>query len=426
MKKIPLLLLIMTVVLVSLLCGCDKEKSSGSIYGIVTDKATGEPIRTAGVELLGIETIITGSDGQFSFANLHPRNYTMHITRLGYSDLTKRDITVESGDNKNIDIQLEKLPPALRIVDDNRRDIEYLDFGSITGDDSRLFNIFNDGNITLDWQITIFSDWLSVNKDHGSLESGNSVGVIAYIDRGNLYEGENQTSIHITSNNGSRQISAIAFTGEIYTSSVSEVTENSADFNAIIHHMNNPYTERGFLYSTTVQTPTLNTNDIQKIVVQGIELGKFSTRVSGLASGQTYYVRAYMKKDNQISYGNVVSFTTEPPAEYVTIPLAKIMVQNKDLGYTTRSAAITMCNNSTLGGFKDWRLPTVEECRIIYNCKQMLDGIDSAYYWTSDIEAVYGHSSLYCIFQFGRGYESCQDKVNEISNYFVRAVRSIN
>lgn len=423
MKRLQPLLLMMIIFPFPLLCSCDKEKSPGSIYGIVTDKATGEPIRLAGVELSGTgEAMTTGSDGQFSFEYLQPGSYSMHITRLGYSDLTVRDITVKSSSNTKKDVQLEKLPPALRVVDDNGNDIECIDFGSITGDDSRLFNIFNDGNTSFDWQITVFSDWLSVNKDSGSLESGGSVGVIAYIDRGNLHEGENQTSIHITSNNGSRQIYAIAFTGEIYTSSASEVSENSAVFNGIIHHMENPYTERGFLYSTTIQTPTLNTDDVQKIVVQGIELGRFSTRVSGLANGQKYYVRAYMKKDNQVSYGNVVNFTTEMPSEYVTIPLAKIMVQNKDLGYTTHSAAVTMCNNSSVGGFNDWRLPTVEECRIICNYKHLLDSIGRGVYWTAD-KSDY-NSSSYFTFTFatcsrGTDWSNSHD-------FHIRAVRSIN
>lgn len=423
MKRFPYLLFGLSIISTTfLLCSCNKEKSPGSIYGIVADKATGEPIRAAGVELSGIgTTYITGSDGQFSFEDLQPNKYSMHITRLGYSDWTKKDIVVKSNAPTKIDVQLEKLPPALRIVDDNGRDIECIDFGSITGDDSRLFNIFNDGNISLDWQITIFSDWLSVNRDSGSLEPGGSVGVIAHINRGNLLEGENQTTIHITSNNGSRQIYAIAFTGEIYTSSVSEVTENSSVFNAIIHRMENSYTERGFLYSTTVQTPTLNTDDVQKTVVKGIELGKFSTKVSELESGQTYYVRAYMKKDNQISYGNVVNFTTESPAEYVIIPLAKIMVQITDLGYTTYSTATTMCNNSTVGDFKDWRLPTLEECRIIYNYRYLLDGINSSYYWTKTKDDVF--TEEYNTFHFGTGVVG-----HTSPNYqcFVRAVRSIN
>ena len=53
-----------------LICGiyqaCTPEEIPGSIYGVVADKATGEPIKSAGVELSpsGLKTI-TGSEGQF-------------------------------------------------------------------------------------------------------------------------------------------------------------------------------------------------------------------------------------------------------------------------------------------------------------------------------------------------------------------------
>lgn len=48
--------------------GSNDSGETGSIYGIVTDKATGESIINAGVELqpIGLKTV-TGSDGQFEF-----------------------------------------------------------------------------------------------------------------------------------------------------------------------------------------------------------------------------------------------------------------------------------------------------------------------------------------------------------------------
>ena len=51
MKKILTLLTIaLSLVLINHSCK-PKEEEPGSIYGIVTDKATGEPVKTAGVEL---------------------------------------------------------------------------------------------------------------------------------------------------------------------------------------------------------------------------------------------------------------------------------------------------------------------------------------------------------------------------------------
>jgi hypothetical protein len=63
MKKAVYLLMI-----AALVCGCkkkEKEKEQpGSIYGVVTDKASGEPIRTAGVQLNTGTKTITGKEGQ--------------------------------------------------------------------------------------------------------------------------------------------------------------------------------------------------------------------------------------------------------------------------------------------------------------------------------------------------------------------------
>ena len=53
---------------VCLLFCCKPEKQPGSIYGTVTDKATGDCVANAGVELLpkGLKTV-TGFDGTFEF-----------------------------------------------------------------------------------------------------------------------------------------------------------------------------------------------------------------------------------------------------------------------------------------------------------------------------------------------------------------------
>ncbi len=87
---------------------------TGSIYGIVTDKATGEQIINAGVELqpIGLKTV-TGSDGQFEFNEVAAGTYTLFVTKTGYSE-SSSSITVESGKQAKGDVQLEKLPAAKR------------------------------------------------------------------------------------------------------------------------------------------------------------------------------------------------------------------------------------------------------------------------------------------------------------------------
>ena len=106
---------------------CEKEVLPGSIYGVVTDKATGEPIKSAGVELNpgGLKTV-TGSEGQFEFVDLTPGKYNLIITKTGYVDFASSTIEVKEGQTAKSDVQIEKLPPSLRVVDDNNEYIHHL------------------------------------------------------------------------------------------------------------------------------------------------------------------------------------------------------------------------------------------------------------------------------------------------------------
>lgn len=112
MKKI---LYITSSILLGLLLvlgyGCKEKEWPGSIHGCITDKATGEPIKTAGVELLptGIKTI-TGSEGQYEFNDIDPGVYKLHITKTGYEELVSNEIVVKSEKTAQGDVQLEKLP----------------------------------------------------------------------------------------------------------------------------------------------------------------------------------------------------------------------------------------------------------------------------------------------------------------------------
>ena len=89
--------------------GCKKkEEQPGSLYGVVTDKATGEPIKTAGVELqpIGLKTV-TGSDGQYVFDELEPGTYKLYVTRTGYTEERSGKIVIMSGQTVRWDVLLE-------------------------------------------------------------------------------------------------------------------------------------------------------------------------------------------------------------------------------------------------------------------------------------------------------------------------------
>ena len=315
MKKI-IYLLVGIVLFGGLYYSCAPEELPGSIYGTVVDKATGEPIKAAGVELSpsGLKTV-TGSEGQFEFTELDPGKYTLIITKTGYVDGVSGTIEVKPGQQAKGDVQIEKLPPALKVVDDNRQEISTLDFGSAEDDVARSFSVFNDGTESLEWELTATADWIkSVSKTSGTLSAGATQSLIITIDRAKLSSGENKTTVHITSNSGNKQLVVTATNNfqvtKLNVLPTTDITSTSAILNGEIVEDGSPiYTERGFVYAETTQ-PTINAC-IQKIAAPFSDSKTFAATVSDLVEGKKYYVRAYAIQSGKEVYSvNEVSLVT--------------------------------------------------------------------------------------------------------------------
>ena len=330
-----------------LVCGiyqaCAPEELPGSIYGTVVDKATGEPIKSAGVELspVGLKTV-TGSEGQFEFTELDPGKYTLLVTKTGYMAGVSHTIEVKPGQQAKGDLQIERMPPALKVVDGNRKEISTLDFGSSIDDVSRSFSLFNDGSEKIEWQITANAKWIiSVSKTEGTLSAGATQSLLITIDRTLLNSGENKTTVHITSNSGNKQLIVVATNSfspvTLNTFAVTNISNSSATFHGEIIEIGTPkYIERGFVYSKS-SMPTINTT-IKKITSPVTDYDSYEENVTGLVEGNTYYVRAYAVNGGKTAYStNEVSFV----AEKYTINAPTV---------TTSSATNITTSSATIGG----------------------------------------------------------------------------
>ena len=305
---------------VALMCGCSDEAKEterpGGIYGVITDKATSEPIRAAGVQLNTGEKTTTGNDGQYEFTELKAGDYTLQVTKTGYTELFGYKIKVEQGKTIKGDIQIEKLPESLRVVNDRKENIDTLAFGSETSLVERSFSIFNDGPESLEWVIMNNCNWISkLSASSGTLQAGKQQPVVLTIDREKLGGGENTYILNISSSNGNKELTITAIGNEkslamLNTLGVSNIAATTATFNGEITATGSPaYTERGFVYSTS-SMPTVD-KTIAKLTVMVTANASYSTHVSGLTLNQKYYVRAYAVNTVGVAYStNEESFTT--------------------------------------------------------------------------------------------------------------------
>ena len=305
------------------LFSCDKKKEEvtvqGSIYGVITDFATGNPVPNANVQLRPTgETTLTGSDGNYEFPELKDGKYSITVSKAEYTDLIDDYvIQVQNGRRMRRDVQIEKIPTYIRFTDVYGNDIKELDFGSSV--DMLAFNIYNNGTVAITCKVEVGSKWIeSVSEVPGTLMPGQNVLVSVRIDRSKLNAGDNVDYLYITSNNGSNVIQVKAKGSsslpDVVTRSATDVngkiTAWCNTFHAEVMSVGNPaYHKRGFCFSSTKTTPTINDN---RIDVSGTGLGEYSyTYWDFPPKTVTYYVRAWLMygNDNKIQYGNVISFT---------------------------------------------------------------------------------------------------------------------
>lgn len=89
-------------------CSSSDHDVYSTIYGIVSDAATGEPIESATVQLSpGGATKLTGSDGYFEFNDLTSQQYTVTVQKDGYST-NRKSITAVLGEKNHLNITLTK------------------------------------------------------------------------------------------------------------------------------------------------------------------------------------------------------------------------------------------------------------------------------------------------------------------------------
>ena len=203
----------------------------------------------------------------------------------------------------------------------------------------------------------------------------------------------------------------------------------SATFNGtIVSEGLPPYTERGFVYSTSSAEPTVNDT---KIAVPGSSTGQFSLRLNAeeLPDADSIYLRAYAENYAGVSYGETKSISRS----FINLPLSGIAVQKEDIGRGDWNDVKGMCETSTLGGYTDWRLPTLEELRAMYNQKDLIGNFyghdydyDSHSYWSEYWSSTQYSDYYYNMYYYIDFYDGESDTDMKSETKSARCVRTLD
>jgi len=109
MKKGLLLMGIVLTILVFCSCKSKEYDSFATIYGLVTDSDTTEPIAGVSVTIApGGFSKTTGSDGHFEFDNLDPQQYRLTAQKPPTYKSNFKTVTAVVGEKNEANIQLTK------------------------------------------------------------------------------------------------------------------------------------------------------------------------------------------------------------------------------------------------------------------------------------------------------------------------------
>ncbi len=444
MKKIISILMSICV-----FCGCtsDVEDATGSIYGVVSYSNSAEPVKGVGVELYLLKdrndlTYIgdlllrttTSDDGSFSFENLNIGSYLLQVVSEGYETASYR-VTVEAGRVARADMQLVE---------------ETLDISVVTMPVSNVTNL--GATLNGKFEVALSEDrptecgfFYSTSenpKDGGvrvvaekvvdapnSSRRGTFYASISGLASGTYYVQAYATRFNAGYDDCQAYGDVVTFEisgdPQVSTLDITNITDVSATLNGYVDYEGSPkYTEKGFVYSKSYTVPTIDdpSDATIKIPVSG-SAKEFSAVVDGLEINKTYYVRTYITNQNVTTYGDVKTFKINPG--YYVLSAEGLMVQAYDIpGKKMRwDVAYEMCEISTVGGFDDWRMPSIQELLVLYMHKDEIGNFNDTgytFYWSSD--KVYPDDNYFKCLNF---YSGSLESFYYTGEWYVRAVRTI-
>jgi hypothetical protein len=157
-------------------------------------------------------------------------------------------------------------------------------------------------------------------------------------------------------------------------------------------------TKRGFVWAEHGQPTELDNSIYDSISGQGA----FALLTEKFEFSKTYYVRAFAENSLGRVYGDAIEVTS-PSIDDILFSMIGtpyqggliahvdeyghgIIVSTADIGRLDWVSAKQACDNLTLNGYSDWRLPDGVVLKTLYTQRDLIGGFETAinsYYWSS-------------------------------------------
>lgn len=170
-----------TVIFSLLSCSDDEDSAitagSGTIYGMIVDGQTNEPLQGASVTLYPSgRTVLTGGTGQYEFRDLHAGGYLLQVSKSNFLSNTQSVTIAGETDIIQSDIALNAGASCLNVL------IGELFFGGSSN--SKTFIVSNTGQQNMNWNLyTDYNSILNFDVTSGVLEPGESQAVTVTMNR---------------------------------------------------------------------------------------------------------------------------------------------------------------------------------------------------------------------------------------------------
>ncbi len=295
--------------------------------------------------------------------------------------------------------------------------------------------------------------------DHGVLGIGyDDTGNTVYIHDAQDHDLHTMTWGGTYDNHQHHSVSVIKLTSPVITSQVADITTTTATCGGnVTADTSIEITARGICWSN-LPGPTLSDNH----TVDGWGQGVFTSMISGLDTGTTYFVRSYATSSLGTVYGNEVVFTTsshyigqeygggvifylneEGTGGLIAAPTdqasgAQWGCNGTLIGTSTATGAgqtnttsilsgcsqagiaARICDDLTLNGYNDWYLPSKDELNLMYQHKSVIPNLGTCSYWSSSE----GGSTYVWVHNLFYGFQGYDGKTATWN--YLRAIRSFS